>query len=285
VALATLTVAGAENAKNPNEPVTAILGAQTREIILLRNELADGKERNILGFRFWEGRLMGRRVVITRMASGKVNAAMAATLIVEHFKPSEVIVTGIAGGLNPDLRPGDLVIAKYTVHHDVYRLRGDWKEYRGARNPIHGGRHPIYFEPPPRLLKAAQQAADRAKFIPIADADKTTTHAVKVIAGTVATGEAFIASDAMAAELRGKPLEADAVEMEGAAVSQACRQLETPCLVIRCMSDLATNTAVQDLEAFADVAAYNSAQLVREILRLLANESTRQKESGKAKAK
>jgi len=278
VTLLAMNAAGmaASGAAQSREPVTAILGAQTREISRLRDELADGKEHEILGIRFWQGRLAGRRAVIARMASGKVNAAMVATLAIEHFEPNEVIVTGIAGGLNPELGPGDLVIAERTVHHDVFRLRGSFVEYRGARDPVHGGRHPIFFEPPVYLLEAAQGAAKRAHFVPIAYKDRATSpHVVRVITGTVATGDSFIASDAKRDELRGEPLKADAVEMEGAAVTQTCRQLEVPCLVIRCMSDLATDAAIVELETFADVAAANSASLVREILRLLAEGESR----------
>jgi adenosylhomocysteine nucleosidase len=241
--------------------------------MMLREELDDRTEHNILGLLFWEGRLAGRRAVIARMASGKVNAAMFATLAIEHFRPSEVIVTGIAGGLNPALGPGDIVIAEKVVHHDVYRLRGDYFENRGARNPIQGGRHPVFFEPSERLVDAAKRAAQQTEFIPILYSDRagTPTHQVRVITGIVATGDAFIASDAKREELR-ENLKADAVEMEGAAVHQVCRSLEVPCLVIRSMSDMADNSAVEDLQAFADVAAANSAHLVREILRLLREE-------------
>jgi adenosylhomocysteine nucleosidase len=51
---------------------------------------------------------------------GKVNAAMAATLLVEQFQPTHVLFTGIAGGLNPDLRPGDVVIGAKTAYSDRY---------------------------------------------------------------------------------------------------------------------------------------------------------------------
>ena len=251
--------------------MTAILGAQTREIALLQSELEDMKEHKLLGLQFWEGRLAGRRAVVVRMASGKVNAAMVTTLVVEHFQPAEIIVTGIAGGLNPALGPGDIVIADKVVHHDVCRLRGDSIEYRGARDPIHGGRHPVFFEPADYLLEIAQKAANQTRFIAVRRGDDATSGpAVRVITGAVATGDAFIASDAKRDELRGEPLKADCVEMEGAAVAQVCRQLDVPCIVLRCMSDLADNAAIQDLESFADVAATNSAHLVREILRLLA---------------
>jgi adenosylhomocysteine nucleosidase len=96
-----------------------------------------------------------------------------------------------------------------------------------------------------------------------------TSHSVRVVSGIVATGDAFVASDGKRKELRDL-LKADAVEMEGAAVAQICFQFGVPCIVIRCLSDTADQTAVEDLEQFADIAAINSARLVYGICKLLA---------------
>jgi adenosylhomocysteine nucleosidase len=268
--LAALWPASATVAADTSEPVTAILGAQTREISALRGELSDPKERKILGISFWEGRLAGRRAVVVRTSAGKVNAAVVATLIVEHFRPSEVIVTGIAGGLTSDLAPGDLVIARQTVQHDMVRLNETGVEHRGARHPVSGRRNPVFLEPPARLVELAQRAAKEIPFIPIGPEDgAAASHTVRVVTGIVATGDAFVASADKRKELRDL-LKADAVEMEGAAVAQVCYQFNVPCLVIRCMSDSADQTALTDLDAFADVAATNSARLVYGILKLLA---------------
>lgn len=257
-------------AADTTEPITAILGAQTREIAALREESSGLKERKIMGISFWEGRLAGRRAVIARMSGGKVNAALAATLTVEHFRPSEVIVTGIAGGLNPELKVGDLVIARQTVQHDMVRLQASGIEHRGARHPVSGRRNPVFFEPPARLLEIARRAATQIPFLPIGLEDGgPTSHSVRVVSGIVATGDAFVASDGKRKELRDL-LKADAVEMEGAAVAQICFQFGVPCIVIRCLSDTADQTAVEDLEQFADIAAINSARLVYGICKLLA---------------
>ncbi len=37
----------------------------------------------------------------------------------KHFKPKHIIFTGIAGAVNPELQPGDIVIAEKTAHHDM----------------------------------------------------------------------------------------------------------------------------------------------------------------------
>ena len=100
------------------EPVTGILGAMPVEIQMLESELKDKKTEKILGVEFHTGVLNGRNVVLAVGGMGKVNAAMTATLIIDHFRPSEVIFSGVAGGLNPDLAPGDIVLGEKIAHHD-----------------------------------------------------------------------------------------------------------------------------------------------------------------------
>ena len=82
-------------------PVTGILGAMPVEVQLLEAQLQDKKEVVLLGREFTTGTLAGRRVVVTCSGVGKVNAAVAAALLVEHFRPAEVIFTGVAGAIGP----------------------------------------------------------------------------------------------------------------------------------------------------------------------------------------
>jgi adenosylhomocysteine nucleosidase len=88
---------------------------------------------------------------------------------------------------------------------------------------------------------------------------------VKVVAGTVVTGDVFVASKEKGAELA-KELGASAVEMEGAAVAQLCYQRGIGCLVIRSISDKADQSAIMDKQLFYAMAAKNSAGLVVEII-------------------
>ncbi|MCX7827316.1 MAG: 5'-methylthioadenosine/adenosylhomocysteine nucleosidase [Verrucomicrobiae bacterium] len=250
--------------------ITVVLGAQTREIAPLVGELKDKREHKILGLTFWEGELVGRRVVITRTASGKVNAAVSAALAIDHFHPSEVLVTGAAGSLNSELKPCDVVIAAKTVQHDSVRHHSSGVDRRGARNPITGQRNPVFLEAAPRLLDLAKRAATKTDFIPMSGDDaQSSPTAVRVVTGTVATGDAFVESGEKRKELR-NALQADAVEMEGAAVAQVCHQFGVPCLVIRCVSDTADETAMADFETYAAAAAANAARLVYGIIRELA---------------
>jgi adenosylhomocysteine nucleosidase len=245
---------------------TAILGAMGEEVALLESRITDKRERRIQGIVFFTGKLNGRPVVLARAGVGKVNAAVTTTLLIEHFNPSEVIFTGIAGAVNPDLFPGDVVIAARTAQHDYGAALADRFEHRGAPSPLDGRRNPVFIPADARLLAAAERAGKSAQFdkIKVDGAERMP----RVIKGVIVTGDSFIGSSAKKSELR-KLLEADAVEMEGAAVAQVCWQQNVPCLIIRSISDRADANAQRDIANFLSVAAQNSARLVAAILEQL----------------
>jgi len=252
-----------------SEPITAILGAFEREITLLEDELTDTQEERIEGIRFVSGKLSDKRVVIAFTGIGKVNAAMTTTLLIEHFQPNKVIFTGIAGAVNQQLQPGDIVIAEKTAHHDMGTIWPDGLFHKGVKNRLDGWENPVFFDADERLLRLAEHAAEQVELssIQIISGQRTP----KVVKGIVVTGDAFIASTDKCIELR-KKLGADAVEMEGAAVAQLCYQRGIGHLIIRSISDNADEGAVLDKQTFYIMAAKNSSSLVIELIGLLATE-------------
>ena len=262
--------------KEDSQPITAILGAFNKEVMMLEEQLTDKQQQTIEGMRFVTGRLHGKSVVVAWTGIGKVNAAMTTTLLIEHFRPGEVIFSGIAGSVNPQLSPGDIVIAAETAHHDMGILRADGFYNRGVINPLDGWRNPVYLPADKRLLKLAEQAADQVVLKTI----KTTVgeRTPKIIKGVVVTGDVFVASPAKCAELRER-LNADAVEMEGAAMAQICYQRRIPHLVVRSISDKADETAREDSMMFQEMAAKNSATLIAKIAELLSSQLPVEKSS------
>jgi adenosylhomocysteine nucleosidase len=256
------------------EPVTAILGAFPKEVIMLKEQAANKKVDIIEEMEFVSGRLRGKKVAIAFTGIGKVNAAMTCGLMIEHFKPKEVIFTGIAGGINPDLRFGDIVIGTKTAQHDLGLFTDDGIIQRGTRNPLTGMRNPVFFEVDERLLAAAERAAKQVQLKTI----KTEggERKPKIIKGVIATGNVFVSSTSKSEELRSK-LGAEVVEMEGGAVAQICYQRGIPCLVIRSVSDKADAKARQDWLQFHELAAENSARLVTEIVGLLGTKASIEK--------
>lgn len=241
------------------KPLTAILGAFSQEVKLLEDSLANKKEVNLKGIRFLTGELRGRSVVVALTGVGKVNAAMTTSILLMKWNPEQLIFTGIAGGIHPDLQPGDIVIAKATFEHDFGRIDSTGFTLRPTRNPGYVDVNPIYFPADEVLLKKAQTIANKTHYKIVGDRN------LKVMTGTIATGDVFVNSNQKVEELRTK-YGADATEMEGAAVAQVCYQQKIPCLVIRSISDNANAKAHLDMKTFEYVAAYNSASLVLGIL-------------------
>ena len=244
----------------------AILGAFDEEVAILETQLVAPKAHTIGGIQFLTGTLNEQKVVIARTGVGKVNAAMTATLVIEHFRPNWVIFTGVAGGLNPDLQIGDVVIAEQTAQHDLGRLESAEIENTGVKNPINGQRNPVFFPADSGLLQIAETALEGIELTPF-QTSQGQRHP-RIIKGTVITGDVFVASDAKKAVLH-KNLGADAVEMEGAAVAQICWQHNVPCLVIRSLSDNAGAGASEDFKKYYKIAARNSAALVTDIVNQL----------------
>ena len=272
-ALLLLLVLGVSTAHT--SPV-AILGAFDEEVAILEGQLVNPTAHTIEGIQCLTGTLNDQDVVIARTGVGKVNAAMTATLVIQHFRPNRVIFTGVAGGLNPDLQIGDIVIAQKTAQHDLGRLESAEIENMGAKNPINGKRNPVFFPADPRLLQITEIVLADIKLNPF-QTPQGQRHP-RIISGTVVTGDVFVASDAKKTALR-KNLDADAVEMEGAAVAQICWQHNVPCLVIRSLSDNAGANASEDFKKYYKTAAHNSAALVTRIISQLHSEQSLQQDT------
>lgn len=88
----------------------------------------------------------------------------------------------------------------------------------------------------------------------------------KVKIGRIATGDQFIA-DKDRVKMIGEIFEASAVEMEGGAVAQVAQLYNVPFVVLRAVSDKADGSAKMTYEDFVVVAADNSANIVKEMLK------------------
>ncbi len=250
----------------PRAPTTGILGAFSEEVALLEQSLSVARPQTIRGIRFVTGSLKGRRVVVVSSGVGKVNAAMAATLLIDRFKPSEVLYSGIAGAVNPDLHPGDIVIGQKCAQHDLGTLTPEGMQRQGVRNPVNWERNPVFLESDPKLLALAVETAHGLELERIQTSEGERIP--NVVKGILVSGDVFIASPAKREELR-RELGADAVEMEGAAVAQVCYELGVPFLIIRSISDSADSNARKESNVFTPVAAQNSAALVTALVQRL----------------
>ncbi|MCC6857940.1 MAG: 5'-methylthioadenosine/adenosylhomocysteine nucleosidase [Bryobacterales bacterium] len=245
----------------PAQAVIAVLGI-AEEIAPFEKRLRDSREVAVQGYVFRLGVLNGRQVVVGRSGAGKVNAAIVTTLLIGRFEPSALLFSGTAGAVDQALRPGDVVIGASVAQHDVGLRTPRGLERRGLRNAVTRRLDPLLVPAPPRLLAAARRSAAELTLPPVRDAG--TARAPAIVEGVIVTGDAFLTDVPLRDELRSS-LNAAAVEMEGAAVVQACRQFNLECLVIRGITDRADGQALSSYRQFLPVSSENAAALTAAI--------------------
>jgi adenosylhomocysteine nucleosidase len=248
------------------QSIVGVLGIPS-EIGPIERRLVNSTEQTVKGHVFRLGTIGGQRVVVGRTAAGKVNAAIVATLLIDRFNPSALFFSGTAGGLDPALHAGDIVIGASVAQHDVGMQRPDGIVRRGPRDTVTGELHPLLAPAPDALLAAARRSMPRMTLAPM----KTTAgvRVPRIVEGVIVTGDVFLADAGRGEEIR-KNLGAAAVEMEGGAMVQTCRQFAVPCLVVRSITDRADAQAAEGYKEFIAAASENAAALVTAIIGQLA---------------
>lgn len=250
---------------------TLILGALPMEVELLQSQMNQVEKRELAGRSFYRGILEGQPIVLAQSGVGKVNAALTTQVALDHFPIERVIFTGVAGGVDPKLKIGDIVIATWLTHHDYGNItpKGfEWTPVPGENN-----RKFQYFPTDERLRELALKVGKKIRWHPLPKELRGGKGDQKpsIVTRPVVTGDQFIASEEKRSWIF-KTFQAGAVEMEGAAVAQVCQANRVPCLILRSLSDLANEKAHLDFGTFARYASQNMTLFVRSILRELSEE-------------
>ena len=98
---------------------TAILSALPEEQAGLLAQLEGARRHTVASRDFWLGRLQGRPVVLALSRIGKVSASLTASVLIGHLGVSRIVFTGVAGGLAPGVKVGDVVVAQDFIQHDL----------------------------------------------------------------------------------------------------------------------------------------------------------------------
>lgn len=248
------------------QKVIGILGAFPPELVLLKQQLVHPSDTVIQQIHFTKGILKGKQVVVAQTGIGKVNAAIVTTLMLEHFKPQSIVFSGIAGGVDSTLQPGDIIIGTTLTYHDYGAVTDAGMVYNATKNPTTMMPNPLYFACDTGLVSMAMAVAKTVHLEKVQRGDNSFLPTIK--SGIIVTGDVFVSSEKLNQQLRYQ-LHAAATEMEGAAVAQVCWQQQTPFLVIRSLSDNANSKAATDVKHFYYIAAKNAATLVMALLETL----------------
>lgn len=227
----------------------AIMGAMVEEITPLLETLGEYKQIQYAGNIYYEARYKGLDLVIAYSKIGKVFSTLTATTMIEKFGAEKLLFSGVAGGINPTLKIGDLIAATSLCQHDV---------------DITAFGHPDGFIPEGKLfIKSDESLLLLAKEV-ASQMDKN------LLEGIIATGDQFVADEKRKSWIA-KTFKADALEMEGASVAVVCDMLDIPFFILRAISDTADMDAEFNFDTFLESSAKESATFIINMLDKLAD--------------
>lgn len=249
-------------------PTIAIIGALEKEVRHIYATLEDGTAVDEAGLHIVRGAYHGLNIVATVAGMGTVNAAAAAQHLISAYGANTIIFSGIAGGLNPALHIGDVVV-------------GEKLRYLDTDTSLIAESAPGFeeFASSPRLVDLAEDALQESGYVCAAGAqegkgenvDEADSAEVKqYLRGIIASGDRFITGkevkNAVIADTH-----ADCVEMEGAAIAHIAAKNGVDCLVLRAVSDNcdeeydALSSRVFDLDEYAKSASMLVLAIVRKL--------------------
>jgi len=226
--------------------VIGLIGAMDEEVAVIKEWMTDIREESVAGCDFYLGRFEDKDVILLKSGIGKINAAVSTTLLLSQYKPEYVINIGSAGGFDPELNVGDVVISDQVVHHDV-----DVTAFGYVMGQVPN--MPATYAADLKLVEQARSAVQ-----------SVTNIQAKV--GLIGTGDSFMNDPVRVESVRATFPELVAVEMEAAAVAQVCFKFETPFVVVRSLSDIAGKESPKSFEEYLKVAAENSSLMIQKML-------------------
>ena len=195
---------------------------------------------------FYEGTYADKEVIAVRCGVCKVNAAVAAQILIDNFGADRIFVTGTAGGVYRSLKIGDTVIVSRSCYRDV--APKILMEY-------HPNMSSVDMPCDPAII-------DKIRILDIKGKFKQKLHY-----GRIATGESFVEGEEW--EVVEERYDALCVDMETAGVAQVCYVNSIPYNAIRSITDCREENGEGAFMANLPMAAANSVDVLCALLESL----------------
>ena len=170
--------------------------------------------------------------------------------MIDNFEIDAIINVGSAGATNEQLNIGDIVIGKKLIQHDF-----DITAFGHPKGYISNVGE--YVESDERLIKKIEKAISDIK-----------ENDFKIKIGTIVSGDIFCTEIKMKEKVRTK-FNADAIEMEGAAIAQVCKLDKVPFIIIRSISDSPNGNNNITFDQFLEKASKRCAEIIKKYLQIL----------------
>ncbi len=223
-----------------------ILCALDAEVSKLYELIENAKVEELYGFRFAEGMLQGKQVVVAKCGVGKVNAAICCQTMIMKYAPELIINSGVSGSLSSELNICDIAVGTDVVEHDI-----DTTAFGDPYGLV------------PTLNVVNLPCDERVCAIICEAASELGIHAVPA---RIASGDQFI-SDGEKKRWLVDTFGAKSCEMESGAIAHTCCNAGIKCAVIRAISDSTDGDHEMEFTQFLQVAADNSIKVLLETLK------------------
>lgn len=221
-----------------------IIGAMPEEVEPLLEIIKDYEVIEYANNKYYKAKYKNINLVIAYSKIGKVFSTLTATNMINKFSCDKILFSGVAGGINTNLKIGDLLIATSLCQHDL---------------DITAFGHPYGYVPEGSVF------IDTNKNLNEIAKEVAKNNNIKLFDGIIATGDQFISSNEKKQFIK-NTFKADALEMEGASVALVCHDLNVPCFILRAISDTADTDASFDFDEFLKSSAKISSDFLLKII-------------------
>jgi adenosylhomocysteine nucleosidase len=267
-------------------PRTAIMSAFPPEIVALQEGFNDQVSHSLNGVTFTTGQFEGKPVVVFMSGVSMVNAAMTTQLALDHFAIKRIVFSGIAGGVDPDLAIGDVVVSAHWGQYlqgTAARAEGDdftLPDWMSSDFPnfemfytipfgvlTEGLSEPdnrFWFDVDPALLAVATDISEKLSLADCnAEAACLSRAPQIVVGGNGVSGPIFVDNAALREHVF-TTFDAQVLDMESAGVAQVAFANNVPYIAFRSLSDLAGGgDGANEMNTFMSLAASNAAIVMR----------------------
>ncbi|WP_396936895.1 5'-methylthioadenosine/adenosylhomocysteine nucleosidase [Mycolicibacterium sp.] len=246
-----------------------LIAAIPQELAHLRSAMGEVQGMDIAHTRFDIGSLDGCDVVLAETGMGKVNAALVTTVLAYRFGCRAVIFSGVAGGLDPDLNVGDVVIAERLIQYDAGLIEDErLQTYQAGHVPFINPTDRLGYDVGGAVMDKVRRALGGLELPPLSRLAGGQGRPARIVYGTVLSGDQYLHSEPTRVRLHSE-FGGRAIEMEGGAVAQVCEAFGIDWLVVRALSDLAGQDSQFEFNEFAGEVAASSATVLRTLLPVL----------------
>ena len=273
-------------------PRIAVVSAFAPEMAILEDAFEGAAVHSENGVRFTTGTLEGREVVLFLSGISVVNAAMMVQLALDRFAIERILFSGIAGGVDPGLNIGDVVIAdrwgQYLEMLFAREVEGGWAtmpffDYPYANFDMMfpravtvlraGAAEPetrFWFPVDETLLAGANRAAADVTLARCAADDNCLREAPGIVVGGPGVSGGTFVDNAAFRRWAFETFGARVLDMESAAVAHVAYANDVPFIAVRSLADLAGGgEGANQMAVFLSLAAGNAATVVRALLRAI----------------